>query len=545
MTEAIAEDIVPWPEGFARRYRENGLWQGRTFDQRLLDWAEKWGPRLALVDDNRRLTYRELAEQAHRLAAGLHALGLRKGDHVILQLPNAVEFMVIWFACQRIGVIPIHAMPGHRRNEVGNLSRLSDAVAYFIPDRHGRFDYRSLAEDVKESADSLRHIVVAGEAGPGQLALAALEECADAASNATEPPEPSDIALLLLSGGTTGLPKLIPRTHDDYAYNAHASAVASGISGDDVYLAVLPIGFNFTFCCPGVLGTLANGGKVVLSESPDPATAFRWIQREGVTVTSLSPPLVPLWLSEAEYTDCDLSSLRLLQVGGARLADELAPQIETVFNARVQQVFGMAEGLVAMTRPDDPAELRYTTQGRPISPYDEVRIVDEDGEPSADGVEGELYTRGPYTLRGYYRAPEYNAIAFTHDGYYRTGDIVQRFPSGHLAVVGRTKEQINRGGEKITTREVEDHLLAHPEVEGAAVLGIADRRRGERSVAFVATRSGRLTAADLAAFLRERGLAAYKFPDQVEVVDSLPLTTVGKVDKNALRESLRENREQV
>lgn len=523
-----------WPTAYATRYRQAGYWRGRTFGALLRDWAGRWPEATALVDAGRRWTFAELDTAAGRLAGGLARLGIQRGDRVVLQLPNQAEFVLAWFGLQRLGAVPVHAMPAHRRSEIGHLLRLSGAVAYLVAGRHARFDYRELAAHLlHERTGALRHVVVAGDPGPDFVAFADLMAAPDVAA---EPADPGagEVAALLLSGGTTGLPKLVPRTHDDYAYNALACAEVAGLTHDPVYLAVLPIGFNFTFACPGALGTLARGGTVVLAPDPSPQTAFELIERERVTITALTPPLVPHWLDEARTHRARLDSLRVLQVGGARLADDLARRAGTELGVTLQQVFGMAEGLVNATRLDDPPELVHTTQGRPVSPGDEILVVDPEGHPVDDGEAGELLTRGPYTIRGYYRAEAHHRLAFTTDGFYRTGDLVRRLPSGHLVVVGRVKDQINRGGDKIAAVEVEEHLLAHPAIQAAAVIGVPDPARGERTVAFLVCADTPPSARELADFLAQRGLAAYKTPDQVVPVSRLPMTAVGKVDKQAL-----------
>lgn len=533
-------DLVPWPRDTADRYRAAGYWRGETYPEFLADRAARHADRTAVVDDRVRLSYADLAERSRRVAHGLRDLGVAPGDRVLVQLPNRAEFLVAWFALTTLGAVPVHTQPGHRHAEMTHLARLSEATAYLIPDVHRRFDHRELAAEVQAASPALRHVVVVGDPGErGFTAFADLERTTPP-SAAPEPPHspasPGDIAVLLLSGGTTGLPKLIPRTHDDYLYNARAAGEVCALGPDTVYLAALPVAFNYTMNCPGVLGALDVGGTVVLADTPDPTTCFDWIERERVTVTAINPQLAPLWLEEAAAGDADLSSLRVLQCGSARLADAMAERMVAGFDGTVQQVFGMAEGLICLTRLDDPPEVIATTQGRPISPADELRVVDDAGADVPDGEVGELLTRGPYTLRGYYRAPEHNATSFT-DGYYHTGDLVRRLPSGHVVVVGRVKDQINRGGEKIAAPEVEGHLQAHPRIRWAALLPAPDPVLGERTIAFV-TPSGDETPsrADLAAYLRERGLAAYKAPDEVRVIADMPLTPVGKMDKKALAE---------
>ncbi|MGW3970073.1 (2,3-dihydroxybenzoyl)adenylate synthase [Streptomyces ardesiacus] len=557
----MTEKLTGWSEVESARYRAVGHWEGVTFGARLREAGTDHGDRVALVDGDRRWTYADLDTEADRVAHGLRGLGIERGDRVVVQLPNCAEFVLTWFGLQRLGAVPVHAMPGHRRREVGHLVRVSGAVACVVPDRHARFDHRQLMREVRAEQGrdgSLRTVVVVGDPGSehGFVPFDALRAAPPSVPGRTAPdapptpgaaPTPSaddggadsaDVALLLLSGGTTGLPKLIPRTHDDYAYNARACAGICALDERTVYLAVLPVGFNFTFACPGVLGTLMAGGTVVIAPDPSPQTAFALVEREGVTLTSLTPPLVTHWVAEAASGAWDLGSLSVVQVGGARLPEDHARELGPALGATVQQVFGMAEGLINLTRLDDPEDLVCATQGRPVSPDDEILVVDADGRPVPDGAAGELLTRGPYTLRGYYRAEEHNRTAFTPDGYYRTGDVVRRLPSGHLVVVGRIKDQINRGGEKIAAVEVEEQLLTHPAITAAALVGVPDERRGERTVAFVVCDGEAPGARELAAHLRVRGLAGYKSPDEVVQVAGLPLTAVGKVDKATLAQTL-------
>ncbi|MFB9832951.1 (2,3-dihydroxybenzoyl)adenylate synthase [Actinoallomurus acaciae] len=535
-----------WPDADAERYRRAGYWSGRTFGSYLRSWAGARPGHLALVDGDRRWTYAELDAAADRLALGFRSLGVERGDRVVVHLPNRAEFVLAWFGLQRIGAVPVHAMPGHRRTEIEHMVRVGEAAAYIIPDRHARFDHRELARQLvddlaKEAAGTPPcRVVVCGDPGAHRdfTRLEDLYGPTVPSGLGDDGAESSDLALLLLSGGTTGLPKLVPRTHDDYAYNARAAAGICALDEDSVYLAVLPIGFNFTLACPGVLGTFMSGGTVVICPDPSPQTALRLIDERRVTITSLSPPLVPYWLEEAEHGGHRLDSLRVLQVGGARISADLARRIGPELGARVQQVFGMAEGLINLTRLDDAEEAACTTQGRPISPDDEILIVDAEGRPVTDGEPGELLTRGPYTPRGYYRAEEHNRRAFTPDGFYRSGDLVRRTPSGNLEVVGRIKDQINRGGEKIAATEVEEHLLTHPAITAAALVGAPDAQWGERPVAFVICQGQAPGSRELASFLKQRGLAAYKAPDEVIAVDRLPLTAVGKIDKQALARRL-------
>jgi 2,3-dihydroxybenzoate-AMP ligase len=517
--------FTPWPQEFEARYRAEGYWSDRL----LGDVLRGGDPlRTALVAGDQRLTYAELDGRAERTAAGFLRLGVRRGDRVVVHLPNTVTFVVVFLALVRIGAAPVLALPAHRSSEIGYLCELAEAKAYVIPDVHGEFDYRDLARSV-----DVEHVVVDGEAQEFR-SLADLDDGAVP----YERPDAADVGVFLLSGGTTGLPKLIPRTHRDYVYNLEASAEVCGFTRDTVYLVVLPAAHNFALACPGMLGVFAGGGTVVLAPSGSPDVAFPLIERERVTVCAVVPPIALMWMDAVSWSDDDLSSLELLQVGGAKLAAERAAQVPGVLGCAVQQVFGMAEGLLNYTRLDDSRELAETTQGRPLSPADEILVVDAEGAEVAPGEIGELLTRGPYTLRGYYRAAEHNARSFTPDGYYRTGDLVRVLPSGHLVVEGREKDQINRGGDKVSAEELESHLLAHPAVHDAAVVGMPDPVMGERTCAFLIVRERAPSLRELKEFLRERGVAGYKWPDRMELVDAFPRTAVGKVSKKRLADRL-------
>jgi len=437
------------------------------------------------------------------------------------------------------------ALPPHRAHEISYLVEFSDAIAYAVPARYRDYDYQALARQVNDACPSLAYVLVAGEGVDRSFVdlRGMLHETADAdevrRALRQQRPDPSDVALFLLSGGTTGLPKLIPRTHDDYAYNARGSAAVCGFGPETVYMVVLPAGHNFPLGSPGILGVFHHGGRVVLAPTPSPEVALPLIERERVTVTSVVPAVAIHWMDAPLRASCDLSSLQVLQVGGARLNPEAARRVGPALGCRLQQVFGMAEGLLNFTRLDDPEEMIVSTQGRPMSPDDEVRVVDASGHPVSVGEAGELCTRGPCTVRGYYDAPEYNLRAFTPDGFYRSGDVVRMDAAGNFIVEGRQKDLINRAGEKVSAEEVENLILSHPAVFNVAVVAMPDPVAGERVCAYAVLHGGAsLALSDLAGFLHGRGIAQYKLPERLEIIDALPLTGVGKVDKKALREDI-------
>lgn len=528
----ILSGCPTWPAEFGRHYREAGYWRGETFPRMLAERVAAHPERTAIVDGDRRWTYADLARRADRLAAGLHGLGITAGDRVVVQLPNIAEFFEVCFALFRLGAVPVFALPSHRLTEISYFCEFSEAAAYITVDIEAGYDHRVLASEVRHHVPNLRNVIIAGDAG-GHDFLELSEVDADPMDLAE--PRSHDIAFLQLSGGSTGVPKLIPRTHDDYIYSFRASNGICGVTENTTYLVALPVAHNFPMSSPGTFGVLYAGGRVVLARNPSPDEAFAKIESERVTLTSVVPPLAVVWLDAAESGEHDLSSLEVLQIGGAKCGTELARRVGPTLGVTLQQVFGMAEGLVNYTRLDDPEDVILNTQGRPISPDDEVLVLDDEDHPVPTGEVGHLLTRGPYTIRGYYRAAEHNERAFTPEGFYRTGDLVRWTADGNIVVSGRAKDQINRGGEKIAAEEVENHLMAHPSVRDAAVVSMPDDYLGERSCAFVIAREEAPKGRQLIKFVRERGLAGHKVPDRVEFVSEFPQTGVGKTSKKDLR----------
>ncbi|HEY3259305.1 MAG TPA: AMP-binding protein, partial [Pseudonocardiaceae bacterium] len=362
------DGIVPWPEDVAARYVATGYWRGQPLGTELAAAADARPDAVAIVDGELRLSYRELMARADGAALRLRELGLRPDDRILVQLPNGWEFAVLTLACLRLGVLAVMALPAHRGHELSYLAAHAEAVAIAVPDSDRGFDHQALAHQIAADTATLTHVLVAGDGAPdavraGSVDLRALCRPAEDPALARreldrQAPSSRAVALFLLSGGTTGLPKLIARTHDDYAYNIRRVAELSGFGPDTVYLAALPLGHNFPLGNPGLLGTLLVGGRVVIAPSPAPEKAFPLIERAGVTATALVPAITQRWLEYRESdTRHDLSSLRLLQVGGARLADHLAAQVRPVLGCTLQQGYGMAEGLICLTRMDDPDEV--------------------------------------------------------------------------------------------------------------------------------------------------------------------------------------------
>lgn len=516
--------FTPWPEPLATRYRQAGLWTGQNLAETVVHRAREHPDRDAIVDTGGNLTYAALGQSMARTVDHLRDLGIGAGDIVVMQSSNDRDYVTVLFALFWIGAVPVCALPAQREAEIGYFCRHTEAVAYLYPDTP---EHHRIAAAVTGDVGITLPLPQVARHGEGPLVD-------------DSPRGGGELALLQLSGGSTGVPKLIPRTHDDYLYSVRIAAEVCRIDESTRYLCALPAAHNFPLSSPGILGVLQVGGTVVMAPDPSPDTCFRLIDSARVTMTALVPSLAKMWLTAARQRNWRPQHLQVVQVGGARIDAADAAQIEPVLGAQLQQVFGMAEGLVCYTRHDDPTDTIHTTQGRPASPWDEIRVVDDADAEVPDGTDGHLLTRGPYTIRGYFRADEHNAVAFTEDGFYRTGDIVRRTPSGHLVVTGRAKDQINRGGEKIAAAEIEERLRRHPDIRDVAIIAVPDPQLGERSCAFCVADD--ISAKQVRSYLREQGVAGYKIPDLVRFVDALPHTPVGKVDKKRLRSTVLDPR---
>jgi Peptide arylation enzymes len=517
----------------AIRYQEKGYWQPWHLGEQLRNWMQLYGDRVALIDGEERLSYVDLDRRVDETAAGLHHLGLSCGDRVLLQLPNSVAFVVTAFALFRLGVVPVMMMMTNREKDIDAFCALAKPAAYITTSAFLGCAHRTLADKARQRHSCLRYVII-DDTWTDDQGVTCRIGIPNGTCTGDSQPAATDTAMLLLSGGTTGTSKLIPRTHADYAYAARESAKLCGFTADTVYLAALSVAHNFPLACPGLIGTFSVGGTVVLTRSPAYEEAFPLIERERVTHTALVPPLVNLWLNACAWEQYDLSSLVLLQVGGSALDPKLAALVRPTLGCQLQQVFGMAEGLLCYTRPDDPDEIILHTQGRPLSPDDEVRIVDANGRDVPSGEAGELLVRGPYTIRGYCCADEQNKVSFTEDGFYRSGDWVRLTPEGNFIIEGRIKDIINRAGEKIAASEIEALLKTHPDIQDAALVPLPDEHLGERSCAFVMTREATPDLSAIRAFMLSMGVARHKIPDQLERIDFWPLTGAGKIDKRKL-----------
>ena len=529
--------VVPFPPEFARKYREKGYWQDKSLADEFAACFSRFSQRVFLVDGEKQYTYREIDRLSTNLALNLLELGLKPLDRVVPTLPNVAEFVILYFALQKIGAIPIAALATHRFAEINQFVRLSGATTCVYPERQGDFEFEPMIQRVKAENPTLRFCISLGE-------LKRLIGRAPSGGKLDIKIDPMDPCIFQLSGGTTGIPKLIPRTHNDYAFNSKTAAPVCGVTQDSVLLLALPIAHNLPLACPGIQGYFFQGGRVVLSPTTKPEEMFRLIEKHRVTHIKVVPALLIRLINDPSISGFDLSSVRLIQSGGQRMQPEVRLRThELIPSCFVQENFGMSEGMLFFVRLDDPQEVKLETCGRPICADDEVRLVDDDGREVAPGEVGELTCRGPYTLRGYFGVPEYNARQFTADGFYCSGDLMRRHPSGNYVVEGRKKDLINRGGEKISAEEIENLILMHPAVQNVACVPVPDQQLGERMCACVVLRKNTsLRFEELVAFLKTKEIAKFKLPERLEIFDDLPVSTFGKVSKKKLAEMIDAHR---
>ncbi|PVZ14587.1 (2,3-dihydroxybenzoyl)adenylate synthase [Actinomycetospora cinnamomea] len=519
---------MTFPAECVRRYRDAGLWGTRTIAEEFHEVALAHPDHEAVAAAQGRLTYAELDARTDRIALGLADLGLRPGEPVIIQVTNRLETVVAWYALLKAGLVPVATLAAHRGHEIAHISRAVGARAHLVEADTRGTDLLAFAREQAHDHPTLRHVLVLDDLPTAEIDP---DEARKRVEEIQRGVDPDDVAVFQLSGGTTGVPKLIPRRHAEYWYNARAYAAALAWTADDRVGHLIPVIHNAGVVC-GVHAPHAVGACLVLTDH-DLDTALPLLAAERTTSVLFGhvhyrAPAHPLYDSLAE-------TLRVVLLSGAKVSEELFAATGRG-GAWVGQLFGMAEGMFLVTPQGTSAELRRTTVGVPISPLDEVRVLEPGSEEEVpDGEVGELCCRGPYTLRAYHG--EDRPEAFTSDGFYRTGDLAAiHAVDGHRAVSieGRIKDLINRGGEKINAEEVELLVLTHPHVVEAALVAMPDPRLGERGCAYLVTDGVPVTLEDVRAHLRALDVAKYKWPERIEVVAALPRTRVGKVDKKAM-----------
>lgn len=529
----------------ARRYLDQGAWVNASVGDVLRDTARRLPNKPALITDDGNLTFGELDSQTDRLAAALLDMGLRTADKVIFQVGNNIETALAVIACFKAGIVPVCAIPQYREVEIGHLARLSEARGYFVQsDSPGNFDMVQFAKEMARTHPHMEHLVFSGSRAPASsTTISSLIAGHDAESARKRLAEvhlsPADVLSFQLSGGTTGVPKIIPRFHGEYLAHSAYGARNYEMDEDSVFLWALPLMHNAGQVY-ALIPTLVLGRTTILMSSVDIARLLTLVEKHRVTHTSSVGPIAPQIMAYPDLHKHDLSSLKLF------FTMTRADMLEAKIKVPCSNLFGITEGLLMGTGPSQPKEARHHTNGAPSSPFEEVRVLNpETEEPVAEGQMGELCFRGPSSLRGYFKAPEANASALTSDGFCRTGDIVTAHViegKTYYRFEGRLRDNVNRGGEKIGCEEVEEYVSKHPAILDAKLIAMPDPIYGEKGCVFIILQPGASAPGvrELADFLVSHGLAKFKCPERIEVVDAFPVTRVGKVDKPAMKKLITE-----
>ena len=518
-------------------YLERGWWSpADTLSRWLIRAASETPDAPAIVGDGQTLSYRELAGRVAALAGGLKGLGLGSGDVVAVQLPNRMEYLVSYLAICAIGGVMTTLYVPYRAAEMETLLTHSRARAFIGLDAMGDFRPTRTVLDLRSRTGSPEHVIVLGDTPRGACPFADLAGAPP--HDLSDGPVAADPFLLLYTSGTSARPKGVPLAYQGILGNARLGAPEHGITADDRILSAAPFGHLYGLYSFHL--ALAAGAATVLLPTFTPPDLARTLDAEAVTVLFAAPAHVAACLGAGLLSAGRLSRLRLAVLSGSAVAPAVAKGLqERMANGHVTQLWGMTETQAGLyTRPGDPVETVAGTAGRP-SPGTEVRIVGAGDTALPPGEEGELQIRGSLLFPGYFDHPEANREAFSAGGWFRTGDLAVVTGEGNVAITGRCKDVINRGGIKYNPRDVEDLLAAHPQIDMAAIVPVPDPVLGERACCCITVAGGAAPTLDaVCAYLDENGVAKVRWPERLEVLDAMPLTATRKIVKGRLVERL-------
>lgn len=540
------DGFVPYDEQDAEKYNRLRWWPGMTLGDLLDKAADVYPDKEAFVDSTTRLTCAQAREKADRLAIGLMDMGIQPLDRVLLQLPNWNEFVYTYFALQKIGAVVVLLIDRYRQYEVNHLARLTGATAWVVPEKYKKTDYVPVIHDVLKENPQLRHVILTR--GGEQKGWANMETLIDGVDLTEENmarlterrPDPMQPAHMGPTGGTTGLPKVVPRTHNSHICSSEYATRAWDYGNDDVCLLAGPMGHDLTFT-KGFLGGVFTFAKLIILDSIDMGDVCRTIEQEKVTAIVWVPTLASRLLHYEKLGDYDLASLKKMHCGGGASLPDLIKVFKDKIGGTFYNAYGGTEGQTTITRGHDPIETAFYTVGKPTCPYDTYKVVDPDGNALPLNASGELLIKGPGVFTGYYKSPEENDKVFEEDGFFRTGDVARIDERGYITLTGRVKEMINRGGESISATEIEKLIVDHPDVVNVAVVPMPDPEMGERVCAYIQARpEAKLTFDSIITFLKEKKASVLQLPERIEFIKDMPYTKAEKIDKGALKQDIGE-----
>jgi cyclohexanecarboxylate-CoA ligase len=522
-----------------------GYWRNQTLLDHLDRAIERVPDKTAIVavqsetGNEARLTYREIRRLSDILALRLVALGVGRGDVVSFQLPNWWEFSVLHLACLKIGAISNPLMIIFRERELRFMLSLAETKVLIVPASFRGFDYAGMASNLREQLPALRHVFVVG--GKGEAAFETLLSPKDDKKSiqfrAERRLSADDVIQLLYTSGTTGEPKGVMHTSNTMLSNLVPFAERLHLGANDVIHMPSPmahqLGFMYGLVLPVMLGATA-----VLQDIFEAKGMAGQIAREGVTFTMGATPFLNDLSEYVERSRASTASLRVFVSAGAPIPRALVSKARQALGAAIISAWGMSEnGAVTTTRPEDPEEKTTTTDGYALEGM-AVRVVDPKGSIVSFGNEGQLQVRGCSNFVGYLKRPELDNT--DADGWFDTGDLARMDADGYIRIAGRSKDIIIRGGENIPVVEVEGLLFKHSAIAAVAIVGFPDARLGERACAFVVLREGAsLSFDEMVGYLKAQKMAQQYIPERLEVVDVLPRTPSGKIQKFKLREKAR------
>jgi cyclohexanecarboxylate-CoA ligase len=540
-------DAVLLPPRRARMLAQ-GLWHQRTINDALDACVAACPEQPALLavqvetGDAMRMNYRDMARMADRIAVGLSRLGVGAGDIVACQLPNWWQFTLTYLACSRIGAVMNPLMHIFRERELSFMLQHGEAKLVIAPKVFRGFDYEQMITGLQPSLPHLQHVVIVGGAGANSfealLSGTAWEQQPDAAAIlSAHRPGPDDVTQLIYTSGTTGEPKGVMHTANTLMANIVPYAERLRLGREDVVLMASPMAHQTGFMY-GLMMPIMLQARAVLQDVWEPKRATELIRSEGVTFTMASTPFLTDLARTVTETAQPVPSLRIFLCAGAPIPGPLVEQARKALGAKIVSAWGMSEnGAVTTALLDDDDERSVATDGCPL-PGVEIKVVDVDGKTLPAGEPGRLLLRACSNFGGYLRRPHLNGT--DADDWFDTGDLARIDARGYVRITGRSKDVIIRGGENIPVVEIEALLYRHPAVAMAAIVAYPDERLGERACAVVVTKPGQsIDLPTIQAFLKEQKVALQYVPERLEVVDAMPATPSGKIQKFKLRDMMR------
>jgi len=539
------EGFTPYKKEDAEKYNKFRWWSGLTFGD-ILDRAADIHPeKEAFVDRKTSLTYGEAREKTNKLAIGLMDLGIQPLDRALVQLPNWNEFVFAYFALQKVGAIPVLLIDRYRQFEINHLISLTGATSWIVASRYKKTDYVPIINDVLKEHPELKNVITVRGEGDQQpfTSLESLIEEAELTEDnlarlANRLPDPMQVAHMGPTGGTTGAPKIVPRTHNSLITGIEYCSKSWEQSNQDINLIAGPVGHDLTYS-KGFIGSIITLGKIIFLDSADDKDLCETIEKEKITSIIWVPTLAQRMLQYEDLAKHDLSSLKKMHSAGGASHPDLVKDVTEKLKMKFYNGYGGTEGMTTITRTTDDLETICTTVGRPTCPYDTYKVIDKDGNELPPNTQGELVLKGPGVFTGYYNNPEENKEAFTKDGFFRTGDVAKIDEKGYITLTGRIKEMINRGGESISPTEIERLINRHPDVATVAVIPMPDPFMGERVCAYIQPKAGsQLSFDEIISFLKGQKASVLQLPERIEFIDVMPYTGAQKLDKRSLREDI-------